>query len=59
MGVSEVEHLILGHLRALRAGQERLEEELRELRYRMTSLEGAMAGLRRDVVTTQEDLYRQ
>lgn len=43
-----VENLIVEHLRALRAGQERIEHELRELKSRMTSMESGIASLRRD-----------
>jgi archaellum component FlaC len=43
-----VENLIVEHLRALRAGQERIEQELREMKSRMTSVESGIASLRRD-----------
>lgn len=43
-----VENLIVEHLRGLRAGQERIEHELRELKSRMTSVESGIASLRRD-----------
>ncbi|MEW5891433.1 MAG: hypothetical protein AB1768_20925 [Pseudomonadota bacterium] len=54
-----VENLILEHLRALRAGQERIEGELKEIKARLTHLESAVIGSRRDAVMTQEDVYRQ
>jgi hypothetical protein len=38
-----LENLILEHLRALRAGQDRLESEMREVGARLTSLEAGMA----------------
>lgn len=55
----EYENLILEHLCALRAGQERMEFELKEVKARLTSLEAAVAGGRRDTVLQQEDIYRQ
>ena len=54
-----VENLILEHLRALRGGQDRIEHELREVQSRLSSLETAVIGLRRDIVFTQEDVVRQ
>lgn len=38
-----VENLVLEHRRALRAGQERMEYELREIKARLTSLERGQA----------------
>jgi len=55
----QTENLVLEHLRALRAGQDRIEDELKEVKYRLTSLEGGLAGLRRDGAGTQDDVYRQ
>ncbi len=43
-----VENLILEHLRGMRAGQERIEHELREIKTRITGLEAGVAGIRRD-----------
>jgi chromosome segregation ATPase len=54
-----VENLILEHLRALRGGQDRIELELKEVKARLTSLEGAFISSRRDAVNTQDDMYRQ
>lgn len=54
-----VENLILEHLRALRAGQDRLESEMRELGARLTSLEAGMAAGRRDGTHNYEEIIRQ
>ena len=54
-----VENLVLEHLRALRAGQDRIEHKLSELSSRMTSLETAVSRSRSDNLSTQEDVYRQ
>lgn len=54
-----VENLVLEHLRALRSGQDRIEAALREVKQRLTGVESNMAGLRRDNLGTQEDVYRQ
>lgn len=43
-----VENLILEHLRGLRAGQDRLESESREVAARLTRLEAGTAAGRRD-----------
>lgn len=43
-----VESLILEHFRGLRAGQDRLENELREVAARLTSLEAGIAAGRRE-----------
>ncbi|MEF8722330.1 hypothetical protein [Candidatus Accumulibacter sp. ACC012] len=54
-----VENLILEHLRALRAGQDRLESEMREVGARLTSLEAGMAAGRRDGAHNYEEIIRQ
>ena len=43
-----VENLILEHLRAIRADISGIKEDVREIKQRLTSLETAVAGLRRD-----------
>ena len=48
-----VENLILEHLRVLRDGQDRIEQALREVQSRLSSLESAVIGSRRDAVHTQ------
>ena len=53
-----MENLVLEHLRALRAGQDRIEHKLSELSVRMTSLETATVRARADNLSTQEDVYR-
>ena len=54
-----VENLALEHLRALRVGQDRLENKLTEVCARLTGLESAVNASRRDNLGTQEDVYRQ
>lgn len=49
-----IDSLVLEHLRALRAGQDRIEDEIKEVKHRLTSVEGGIAGLRRDGAGTQE-----
>ncbi len=55
----QTENLILEHLRALRGGQGRITDEIKEVKHRLTSLESGIAGLRRDGAGTQDDVYRQ
>jgi len=43
-----VENIVLEHLRALRAGQDRIEAGLKEVRQRLTGVESGITGLRRD-----------
>ena len=57
--MENVENLILEHLRALRAGQDRIEAKLTELTHRVTSLEAAILKSRGDNLSTQDDVYRQ
>jgi predicted nucleic acid-binding Zn-ribbon protein len=58
-----VENLVLEQLRAIRNQIETLQTETRagfhEVKHRLTSVETGIAGLRRDGVGTQEEVYRQ
>ena len=54
-----LENSVLEHLRALRAGQDRIEAGLKEVKQRLTGVESGIAGLRRYNLGTQEDVYRQ
>ena len=54
-----VENLILEQLRGLRAGQDRLESEMREVAARLTSLEASTAAGRRDSAHNYEEVIRQ
>lgn len=54
-----VENIVFEHLRALHAGQDRIETGLKEVKQRLTGVESGIAGLRRDNVGIQEDVYRQ
>ena len=49
-----VENLVLEHLRALRAGQDRIESELRDLKERVSAVETGLNGVRRDLVALAE-----
>ena len=49
-----VENIVLEHLRALRAGQERIENELRDIKGRVSAVETGLNGVRRDLVTLAE-----
>jgi septal ring factor EnvC (AmiA/AmiB activator) len=44
----QTENLILEHLRAMRADIGAIKDDVREIKSRLTSLEAAVAGLRRD-----------
>ena len=57
--MENVDNLILEHLKSLRAGQDRIEHEIKEVKGRLTSLESNFAGSRRDTALQQEDIYRQ
>lgn len=49
-----VENLVLEHLRALRAGQDRIENELRDIKGRLSAVESGLNGVRRDLVALAE-----
>lgn len=55
--MSNVENLVLEHLRALSAGQDRIERKLSEVNARLNSLETAVVKSRSDNLSTQEDVY--
>ena len=57
--MSDVENLVLEHLRALRAGQDRMEHKLTEVNAGLNSLETAIVRSRSDTLSTQYDVYRQ
>ena len=54
-----VENLILEHLRAIRADIGGIKEDVREIKQRLTSLETATAGLRRDNANLYGDVIDQ
>lgn len=56
---NNVENMMIEHLRALRAGQDRIENELKEVKHRLTGVESGIAGIRRDNAGMQEDVYGQ
>lgn len=57
--MTQVDSLVLEHLRALRAGQERVEAKLSEVSARLNSLESALVRARADQLGAQDDVYRQ
>jgi hypothetical protein len=54
-----IENLILEHLRAIRADIGGIKEDTREIKQRLTSLESAVAGLKRDNAALYEDIASQ
>ena len=54
-----IENLILEHLRAIRADVAETKADVREVKHRLTSLEGAVAGLRRDEAHLYGDVVDQ
>ena len=57
--MTNVENIVIEHLKALRNGQDRIEAKLSEVSARLTSLETAVVKSRSDNLGTQEDVYRQ
>ena len=51
-----IENLILEHLRAIRADIGGIKDDVREIKQRLTSLEVAVAGLRRDNANLYGDI---
>ncbi|MEI2771451.1 MAG: hypothetical protein V9G98_12160 [Candidatus Competibacter sp.] len=47
-----IENLILEHLRAIRSDIGGIKDDVREIKQRLTSLEAAVAGLRRAITPT-------
>ncbi len=54
-----VENLILEHLRAIRSDIGGIKDDVREIKQRLTSLEVAVAGLRRDNSNLYGDVIDQ
>ena len=54
-----IENLILEHLRAIRADIGGIKEDMREIKQRLTSLETAVVGLRRDNANLYGDVIDQ
>lgn len=48
------ENLILEHLKRFQAGQDRIETKLDELVMRVGQLEGAILGVKREIVNAEE-----
>ena len=57
--VENVDNLILEHLRHIRNRIDKLSEDSDEIKYRLTSLEKAVGGIRRDNAGMYEDSARQ
>jgi tetrahydromethanopterin S-methyltransferase subunit G len=49
-----VENMILEHLKRFQAGQDRIETKLDELVMRVGQLEGAVLGIKREIVNSEE-----
>ena len=49
-----IENLILEHLKRFQGGQERIETKLDELVMRIGQLEGAILGVKREIVNAEE-----
>jgi predicted nucleic acid-binding Zn-ribbon protein len=49
-----VENLVLEHLRALRAGQDRIENEVGNVKDSLSAVETGLNGVRRDLVALAE-----
>jgi hypothetical protein len=54
-----VDNLVLEHLRAIRADVPSIKDDVREVKHRLTSLEGAVAGLKRDQAASYADTADQ
>ncbi len=54
-----IENLILEHLRAIRTDIGGIKEDMREIKQRLTSLEAAVVGLRRDNANLYGDVIDQ
>jgi uncharacterized coiled-coil protein SlyX len=55
----DVENLILEHLRAIRGDITALRDDSREVKSRLTSLETAVAGMRRELADLYTDVVGQ
>lgn len=55
----EVENLVLGHLRHIRGRVDQIADDVTDLKHRMTSLEGAMSLIKREVAYGDETDARQ
>ena len=55
----KVENLILEHLRGMRGSQDRVEQELREIKNRITNLESGVAGIRREWAHDNDKIVQQ
>ena len=53
--MDNIDNLILEHLRIIRADLSTVKDDVREIKTRVTSLEGAVGGLKRD----SGDLYTE
>jgi hypothetical protein len=54
--IENVENLILEHLRAMRGDISALRDDSREVKSRLTSLETAVAGMRREIADLHTDV---
>ena len=54
-----VDNLVLEHLRAIRADLSTVKEDVREIKHRMTNVEAAIGGLKRDQAADYVQLAEQ
>jgi hypothetical protein len=59
MSDSNIDNLILEHLKRFQAGQERVVIELKEIKSRLSQLEISVAGIRGDIAHVSGDQARQ
>ena len=56
---SQIENLILEHLKRFQSGQERIERELKEIKGRISQVEISVARVRGDIAHVSGDQARQ
>ncbi len=57
--MTNTENLVLEHLKHIRGKVDIISEDMKDLKYRMNSIENAVGGLKRDTANTQDDVYHQ
>jgi hypothetical protein len=55
---SQIENLILEHLKRFQGGQDRIERELKEIKGRISQVEISIAGVRGDIAHVSGDQAR-
>ena len=57
--MSNIDSLVLEHLKHIRGKVDLIADDVKELKYRVTSIEGSLGSLKRDAASTQDDVYHQ